>query len=62
VGESADPIETLNPGASGLQYDLATDSYTYVWKTSKTWANSCQILELAFDDGTSFVALFMFKP
>jgi hypothetical protein len=61
-GAPQDSIDTLNPGGSGLQYDAATDTYTYVWKTSKSWANSCRTLELAFDDGTWFTANFMFRP
>lgn len=35
VGEVLDAVSA---GKSGLQYDAATDRYTYVSKTEKTWA------------------------
>jgi hypothetical protein len=39
-------------GASGLSYDAATDTYTYVWKTLKGWAGTCRQLVLKLDDGS----------
>ena len=46
---------------SGLQYDAASDTYTYVWKTAKAWAGTCRTLSVALNDGTAHTALFMFK-
>jgi len=58
---AVDAIEqTAAAGASGLQYDPDTDTYTYVWKTSKSWAGTCGTLVVALADGTSHTALFSF--
>jgi hypothetical protein len=50
--------ETVTAGSSSLSYDTATDTYSYVWKTDKSWANSCRTLTLAFSDGTTKTANF----
>ena len=40
-----DAIEsTVGPGASTLAYDAASETYTYVWKTSKGWVSTCRTL------------------
>ena len=52
--------ETSTAGASGLQYEPATGLYTYVWKTSKSWAGTCRELTLTLVDGTTHIALFKF--
>lgn len=49
---------TVSP--SGLQFDATTNSYSYVWKSNKAWANSCRRLLLRFTDGSEQVALFHF--
>jgi hypothetical protein len=48
-------------GSSGLQYDPATNMYTYVWKTDKSWAGTCRQLTVELADGTTHLALFAFK-
>jgi Galactose oxidase, central domain len=53
--------ETVTAGGSSLSYDSAVDQYTYVWKTNKTWANTCRQLVVKLDDGTSHRANFKFK-
>jgi hypothetical protein len=59
--EPVDGIETtVSAGSSALQYDPATDTYTYVWKTDKSWAKSCRQLVLRLDDGTFHRANFQF--
>ncbi|HEX5828564.1 MAG TPA: PxKF domain-containing protein, partial [Candidatus Limnocylindrales bacterium] len=58
---SAGPLEeTVSAGSSGLQYDPATGTYTYSWKTSKGWANTCRAFTLTLVDGTTHTALFDF--
>jgi hypothetical protein len=58
----SDAIEqTVTAGSSGLQYDAATDQYTYVWKTNKEWASSCRALNVQLSDGTSHMAYFKFS-
>ena len=48
-------------GNSGLQYDASTDTYTYVWKTDKAWAGTCQQFTLGLNDGSTHTATFQFK-
>jgi len=62
TGDPLDTIEeTATAGSSGLSYDPATDTYTYVWKTSKPWAGTCRQLMVRFFDGSEYVANFKFK-
>jgi hypothetical protein len=49
---------TDTAGGSGLQYDPGTGTYTYVWKTSKSWAGTCQQFDLRLTDGTDHTANF----
>jgi len=60
-GGAVQPIETTTTSNSGLTYDAATDTYTYVWKTDKAWAGSCRTLNVALSDGTVHTASFRFK-
>ena len=53
--------ETDTAGGSGLQYDSGSDTYTYVWKTSKASAGTCQVLTLELTDGTTHTAEFQYK-
>jgi hypothetical protein len=52
---------TDTAGGSGLQFDPAAGTYTYVWKTSKSWAGTCQQFDLQLNDGTDHTANFQFK-
>jgi hypothetical protein len=52
--------ETVTAGASGLSYDLSTDTYTYIRKTDKGWANSCRQVVVKLNDGTVHRANFEF--
>jgi hypothetical protein len=60
-----DPSGELQPvqpaGRSGLSYDPATDTYTYVWKTDQTWTGTCRVLSLRLTDGTEQLAAFSFR-
>jgi hypothetical protein len=61
--EDGDLIEeTVAAGQSGLEYDAATDTYTYVWKTDRAWSDTCRRLVLEFVDGTVVTAVFSFQP
>jgi predicted extracellular nuclease len=58
---SVDGVEqTVTAGNSSLSYDPTTDTYTYVWKTDKAWANTCRQLVVKLNDGTSHRANFTF--
>ena len=57
-----DDIEQVVTASNrGLQYDALTDTYTYVWKTQKTWTGQCRQLNVKLTDGTSHLAHFRFK-
>ena len=53
------PMEdTAGAGSSGLSYDASTDRYVYVWKTDKTWEETCRQLVIKLADGTLHRANF----
>ena len=56
-------IGPLEPTKSelGLQYDPMTNQYTYLWKTSNAWADTCRELEVIFRDGRRFRTEVSFK-
>jgi hypothetical protein len=54
-------VETVTSGDSALTYDAATDTYTYVWKTQKSWAGTCRDFVLTLSDGSVHTASFEFK-
>ena len=59
---SVDGIEqTVTAGSSSLSYDASTDTYTYVWKTERSWAGTCRQLVMKLNDGTFHRANFKFK-
>jgi hypothetical protein len=51
---------TATAGNSALQYDAASDTYSYVWKTDKSWTG-CRQLLVALNDGVIRRANFQFK-
>ena len=53
--------ETVTAGSSSLSYDPDTDQYIYVWKTNKSWTNSCRTLTVMLDDGSVHQANFKFN-
>ena len=52
--------ETVTAGSSSLTYDATTDTYSYVWKTDKTWANTCRQMVIVLRDGSIHTANFKF--
>jgi hypothetical protein len=58
---SSDVEETVTAGSSSLSYGAETDTYTYVWKTEKSWAGTCRKLIVRLNDGSEHVAFFKFK-
>jgi uncharacterized protein len=62
-GAPADAVETTVPALfSVLLYDPRTDTYVYVWKTERSWANTCRQLIVKLDDGSVHRANFQFTP
>jgi hypothetical protein len=56
-----EPVEeTVSAGQSGLTYDASVDEYIYVWKTQKSWAQTCRQFVLWLTDGSLHVANFKF--
>lgn len=55
--------ETQTAGNSSLAYDSVTQTYTYVWKTDKDWANTCRELVVVLGDlnRTTRTATFSFN-
>jgi len=51
---------TVSARQSELTYEAAADQYTYVWKTNKSWAGTCQQLVLRLADGSFHIANFQF--
>lgn len=56
--DGAEPTET--PGSSALAYDAESDTYTYVWKTDRSWSG-CRQLVVKLDDGTTHRADVRFR-
>jgi hypothetical protein len=57
-----DEIEqTVTAGNSSLNYDATTGQYSYTWKTEKSWAGQCRVLNVRLIDGTEHTASFKFK-
>ena len=62
TGESIDTIEeTVSAGGNSVSYDAATGQYIYVWRTEKSWGNSCRELQLKFTDGEMYTARFTLR-
>lgn len=62
---SGTPTDAEEPadsaGGRGLKFDTETGLYSYVWKSSEMWADTCRTLYLRFDDGTTHEVSFSFK-
>jgi hypothetical protein len=56
-----DTVEDTTLGTSSFTYDPATDTYTYVWKTEKSWAGTCRQVSVQFIDGQTYLLNFMFR-
>jgi WD40 repeat protein len=61
-GGTVDPVEEVaTPGSSGFSYDPALDRYKFVWKTERSWRNTCRQLIVRFRDGTEKRVNFRFR-
>ena len=56
-----DVIEITTTSTSGLTYSPTTQQYQYNWKTPKTFAGKCYVLEIKLVDGTTRSTHFKFK-
>ncbi len=53
--------QVVDAGASSLSYDATTGTYNFVWKTEKSWANSCALLIVRLTDMLDHAAGFRFR-
>jgi hypothetical protein len=53
--------ETVSVGASGLSYNASSGEYSYLWRTERSWANTCRQLVLELADGSFHRATFKFR-
>jgi hypothetical protein len=53
--------ETVAAGDSSLSYDPWSHAYTYVWKTTRRVAGTCQEFTLLLNDGSDHTAYFHFR-
>jgi hypothetical protein len=53
--------QTVTAGSSSLSYSTGSDTYTYVWKSIKSWSGTCRRLTLDFADGSTATAVFDFR-
>jgi MBG domain len=58
VGAPENAVRASIASRGGLQ--SLGSSYTYVWKTSATWAGSCRKFQLTLADGSTHEAMFRF--
>lgn len=61
TGAESDVKPTLATNSNILSYDEISDTYMYRWKTEKSWKNSCRLLHVMLEDGTTHTAAFIFK-
>jgi hypothetical protein len=52
---------TVTAGGSSLQFDPTTNQYSYIWKTSSNWVDTCMKFELGLNDGSTHTFLVEFK-
>lgn len=53
--------QAVTVGNSGLQYNTATGTYTFPWKTASSFAGTCQVFILVLNDNTHDTASFKFS-
>ncbi|MBT2555486.1 PxKF domain-containing protein [Arthrobacter sp. ISL-5] len=51
---------TSTAGAGTLNYESASQTYNYAWKTEDSWAGTCRIFNMTLNGGSSHQAMFKF--
>jgi len=57
--DASEPAATV--GAKGFRYDSGSNEYTFDWKASAAWKNTCRVFVLGLADGTTHNVAFHFK-
>jgi hypothetical protein len=60
-GSGSTPTGTPVAMNGGLRYDATSDRFSFVWKTDRSWAGSCRLLEIDLNDGTTHTLMFDFR-
>ena len=60
LAPEGDPSAANDAGSSGLSYDPATNTYTFVWQTDQAWDGFCRQFTVGLNDGTFYMANFHF--
>jgi DNA-binding beta-propeller fold protein YncE len=64
--DTNEPLAVMTPTLTfadiGLQYSALADTYIYLWKSDKAWANTCRRFVMPLSDGTVKAAQFRFVP
>jgi hypothetical protein len=60
AGPGDSPRSAPAADMNSFGYDQSSDSYTFVWKTTREFASSCRVFEVRFTDGSTYRALVSF--
>jgi hypothetical protein len=58
---ASEVMEGEATGETSLRYDLSADHYVFNWDTSSRAPESCHVLNVALDDGTTRGVYFRLK-
>lgn len=59
--ESGMSLPVIMPGGSGLDYNSDSDTYSFRWRTERSWSGTCRRLQVGLTDGTVQTADFRFR-
>lgn len=54
-------LQAITRGHRAVRSNGHHDTYTFVWKTSRSWKHSCRVFVLTLDDGQTQAIAFRFK-
>ncbi len=54
-------LAAVTRGHRAIRYNSRHDTYTFVWKTSRSWKHTCRVFVLTLDDGQTQAIAFRFR-
>ena len=54
-------LAAVTRGHRAVRYNGRHDTYTFVWKTSRSWKHTCRVFVLTLDDGQTQAIAFRFR-